>query len=306
MVAALCLLTTGVLYRPPLVIVAPGPAVDVTGDVSVDGVPVTPITGRFLVPTVEVRRTNALGTLVAAVRDGRRVVPAGEAGDVGGGRHPGQARETRILAAAAAALSQGLPATVTGTGATVVAVRRGSPAAGTLRPGDVVLAVDGRPVSQAALLSDIVRAAPTSTALTFSVERDGQVVDVIVTTAESGVGITVETRDLAVELPFEVRFSGRSAGGPGAGLAYALAIADLLSTNDVARGRTIAAHGTVDADGHVGPAGDPATAADASAAAGASILVVPVEEVDGARRDGLTVEGVENLARALEVLATTV
>ncbi len=285
-VAVLCLLTVGVLYRPPLVVVTPGAAVDVAGDVSVEGVPVTPVNGRYLAPTVDVRRMNALGTLIAAVRDGRRVVTAGEADDVEGGRHPGPARETRSLAAAAAALSQGLPATVTGTGVTVVAVRPGSPAAGTLRPGDVVLAVDGRPVSQAALLSDIVRVSPTSTALTFSVERDGRVVDVIVTTAEAGIGITVETRDLAVELPFEVRFSGRAAGGPGAGLAYALAIADLLSTNDVARGRTIAAHGTIDADGHLAPAGDPATAADAAAAADASVLLVPLEEVDGPAATG--------------------
>ncbi len=305
-VAALCLLTVGVLYRPPLVVVSPGPAVDVASDVSVDGVPVTPVTGRFLVPTVEARRTNALGALVALVRDGHRVVSAGEADEVGGGHHPGQARETRILAAAAAALSQGLPATVTGTGAVVVAVGPGTPAAGALRPGDVVLAVDGRPVSQAALVAEIVRASPPSTALVLSVERGGPVIDIVVTTAEGGIGMTLETRDLSVELPFEVTFSGRASGGPGAGLAYALAIADLLSAHDVARGRTVAAVGAIDADGHLGPAGDPAATAAAAAAAGASVLLVPSDEADDARHDGLTVEGVESLARALEVLSTTV
>ncbi len=99
----------------------------------------------------------------------------------------------------------------------------------------------------------------------------------------------METRDLAVELPFEVRFEGRAAGGPDAGLAYALVIADILSSTDVARGRTIAAAGTVDADGHLAPAHE--LAATASAEAGADVVVLPPGQADGARRDGLQVVG---------------
>ena len=307
-IALVCLVAGAALFRPPYVVVVPGPVADVTDDVTVRGVPVTPVNGRYLVPTVEVQRRSALGILVAALGDGRRIIPVGQADEVDAGAHghPGVFRETRTLAAAAAALSQGLPATITGTGAVVVAVRPGSPAAGALRPGDVVLAVDGRPVSQGALLAETVRATAPASALTLSIERDGGVLDVIVTTGDRGIGITVETRDLTVELPFEVRFSGRAAGGPGAGLAYALAIADLLSTRDVAQGRTIAATGTIDADGAVGPVDEPRALADAAAGAGAAVLVVPEIQVDGARHGGLRVEGVQNLARALEALSTTV
>jgi PDZ domain-containing protein len=49
-----------------------------------------------------------------------------------------------------------------------------------------------------------------------------------------------------VDLPFQVRFSERpDVAGPSAGLAYALAIADLLDQGDYARGRTVAATGTI-------------------------------------------------------------
>ena len=311
-VAGLCVLAGAALYRPPYAIVSAGPPVDVTADVTVSGITVTPVNGRYVVPTVSVRRGNALATLLAAVRGGERVVPADRAaGDqaAAGAGGPGVSREARSLAAAAAALSQNLPATVTGTGARVAAVRPGSPAAGVLRPGDVILAVDSRPVSQSVLLAEMVRTAEPGTLLSLSVERGGQVEVIPVTIAAGGLGLTVETRDLVVELPFEVRFEGGVAGGPGAGLAYALAIADLLSSTDVAQGRTIAAAGAVDADGHVVPVdglAEPAALAEAADGAGAAVLVVPAELADGARRDGLQVQGVESLARALEALSTTV
>ncbi len=312
-VAGLCLVTGAALYRPPYVVVSAGPVVDVTGDVSVAGVPVTAVNGRYLVTSVEVRRTSALGTLVAAVRDGRRVVPSSQAAEYSGGANsPGLSRETRLLAAAAAARAQGLPATVAGTGSRVVAVRPGSPAAGLLRAGDVILAVDGRPVTQAGELTELVAGRLPGSGLLLTVDRGGRIAGVIVGGGpgpgpDAGIGITVETRDLVVELPFEVRFAGRAPGGAGAGLAYALAIADLLSTTDLAHGRTIAVAGRVlDAGGHVGPAGGIETRAGAADRAGASLFVVPESEVDGARRAGLQVEGVESLARALEVLSTAV
>ena len=301
MVAAVCLVAGATLYRPPYVVTSTSTA-DVSDDVSVSGVPVTPVHGRYVVPRVTFRRTNGLATLVAAVRDHRRVVPVSEVPDRA--TVPGVTREVRILAAAAAALSQGLPATVSGTGARVVAVRSGSPAAGVLHIGDVILAVDGKPVSQAAFLGELVRAGPVGATLSLSVDRAGRVEEIPVTSVADGIGITVETRDLAVALPFEVRFKGRAAGGPDAGLAYALAIADLLSARDVAQGRTIAAAGTLDADGHVGPSDE--LAVTASPRTGAAVVVLPGAQADGARRDGVKVVGVESLARALEALSTTV
>jgi PDZ domain-containing protein len=304
----LCLLAGAGLYRPPYVVLEPGSVADVTGDVAITGVPVTPVNGRYLTTTVVARRTNVLGTLVAVVRDDRRVVGA-DAAEVRTATSPALSRETRILAAVAAARSQGLSATVTGTGVRVVAVSGGSPAHGVLRVGDVILNAGGEPVTQAAQLAGIVRRSPSGAALALSVDRGGRgrVEEVTVTPAGGGIGITVETRDLAVELPFEVRFEGRAGGGPTVGLAYALTIADLLSSQDVARGRTIVASGAVAGDGAVGPVPGPEAHADA-AADGADVFVVAVEEAGTAGDTGgpLQVEAVDSLTRALAALSTTV
>ncbi|HVF14899.1 MAG TPA: site-2 protease family protein [Acidimicrobiales bacterium] len=319
LVAAVCLVTAAGLYRPPVAIVTPGRTVDVGAGVTVGGVPMTPVSGRYLSTSVEMRRTTGLGALIAALRDGHRLVPLAEleeraTAEDAAARHPGLDRETRILAAVAAARSQNLPATVAGTGVRIVAVRPGSPADGVLRPDDVILAAEGRPVTLAATLTELVQRKPPRTRMQLWVDRGGRVREVSVTTGKApgpagggDLGLVVETRDLAVDLPFEVRFPGGAAAtGPGAGLAYALAIADLLSSHDLAGGRTIVAVGTLDADGRVGPVGSAPALGEAAARAQASAFVVPPEEVDAARRDGLQVEGVESLARALEALSTSV
>ena len=198
-----------------------------------------------------------------------------------------------------------------------MAVRPGSPADGVLRPRDVILAADGRPVTLAATLTDLVRRRPAGTELRLWVERGSQVRQVVVTSGNEpwpsagvGIGATVETRDLAADLPFEARFAGGAGGGPAAGLAYALAIADLLSTHDLAAGRAIAAAGSIEADGHVRAVASTGPQVEAAARARAAVLVVPQDQLGNARRPAiaarLPVEGVENLARALEALSATV
>ena len=321
LVGGLCLLSGAALYRPPYAVVSAGPVVDVGADISLAGIAVTGLSGRYLATSVEVRRTNGLGTLLAALSDDRRLVGVGEADDLaargaGTSSDPDLTRETRVLAAAAAAASQGLPVRVSGTGARVVAVRPGSPAVGALRPGDVIVAAEGGPVTQAGTLHELVRRRPPGPGLRLSVERGGRLREVVVDTVAGpdgpgAIGVTLETRDLDVELPFEVRFSGRVDGGPGAGLAYALAIADLLNTGDLARGRTIAASGPIAADGAVGPLAATEEQVAAAVGAGAALLVLPQEEVEGVRRSGrevspIPVEGAESLARALEALSKAV
>jgi PDZ domain-containing protein len=219
--------------------------------------------------------------------------------------------ESQLLAAAAAARARGLPVTVIGDGARVVDVIRGSPADEALEAGDVIVAIDGQPVTQAAAVAEIVRSRPAGTELRVTVERDGRR---LMRTVRSrrlprlsggvGIGIAVESRALKVDLPFAVRFRDRTdVGGPSAGLAYALAVADLLSPEDYARGRKVAATGTIDADGEVGPVGGVKEKAVAVRRARANLFVVPAGEVDEARHQGLAVSGVERLEQALASLS---
>ena len=105
-----------------------------------------------------------------------------------------------------------------------------------------------------------------------------------------------------MELPFSVRFRARDVGGPSAGLAYALAVEDLLDGADRAQGRTIAASGVIEVDGRVGPVGYVAQKATAANDAGASLMFVPDVEVTDAWGKGLDVRGVGSLSELLAVL----
>jgi len=96
-----------------------------------------------------------------------------------------------------------------------------------------------------------------------------------------------------------VHFSSRAVTGPSAGLAYALAVEDLLDRADLAQGRTIAATGDVQPDGRVGPVGYVGQKAPAATGAGATVLLVPDVEVTEAWGNGLQVDGVGSVSDAI-------
>ncbi len=306
------------LYRPPYVVMSPGPALDVADSISVSGAPVTPVNGEYLLTSVQLSRPSALRALIAAIRPDRdvlplaAVVPPGVPAEEYSRRQREVFAESRMLAAAAAARAVGLPVEISGRGARIVEVLRGSPARESLRPGDVVLAVDGEEIERANELGELVRSRPAGSELRLSVDRGDRRLDVLVRSRRLpqisggvGIGVAVETRDLDVDLPFEVEFEQVNVGGPSAGLAYALAIADLLSPVDYASGRTIATTGTIDLDGDVGLVGGVEQKAVAARRAGAELFLVPTAEVDDAEVDGLTVRGVESLEEGLRSLRST-
>jgi PDZ domain-containing secreted protein len=97
-------------------------------------------------------------------------------------------------------------------------------------------------------------------------------------------------------------FHGTS--GSSSGLAGALALVDALGPAPLAAGRRIAVTGTVSPSGEVGPIGGLRQKAVAARRAGATVLVVPTDEVEIARRyaGGLSVVGASTLAHAVEAL----
>lgn len=302
-------------YHPPYVVIAPGTTEDVADDMTISGVPVTDVSGDYLLTTVALSQPSALRLLVAALRPDREILPVSavipEHVDADDYYRAQRAvfRESRMLAAAAAARSLGLPVSVQGTGVRVVDLLPRSPAADVLEVGDVIVEVDGRPVTQAADLSPIIRSRPAGSVFGVTVERDGRRQDVDLETKALpglsggvGFGIAVETEGFDVDLPFDIRFSDRDIGGPSAGLAYAMAIADILSPRDFAEGRTVASTGTIDLDGDVGPVGGVEQKAIAADESGADVFLVPSAEVEQARRAGLPVQGVETLDAALAAL----
>lgn len=121
----------------------------------------------------------------------------------------------------------------------------------------------------------------------------------------TGIGVLADTVDLHAVLPFEISFRARpGVGGPSAGLAYALAVADMLDRGDDARGRRVAATGTIAPDGSVGPVGGVHEKAIAADAAGARVFLVPVEELAAVDDQQVAVVGVRSLEQALGLLAS--
>lgn len=304
------------LYHPPYVVIAPGTAEDVSDDLTIRGVPVTAINGSYLMTSVQLSQPSALRAVVAVLRPDREVLPLTSV--IPRGTDPRDYarvqrsifQESRMLAAAAAGRSLGLPVSITGQGARVVEVLGGSPAAGVLRPGDVIVEIDGQALTRARDLGPAIRSQPAGSVFNLTVIRDGRR---LATEVESkalprlsggvGFGVAVQTENLDVKLPFEIEFSRRDVGGPSAGLAYAMAIADALDQRDYAAGRKLAATGTIDVDGDVGPVGGVPQKATAADQARADLFLVPAQEVEEAHQPGLPVKGVETLDQALAALA---
>ena len=76
-------LAAAAVWHPPVAVVAPGPAVDISGDVTITGAPTTPINGRYLVPTVRSSHPTLLGLALALRQPNRRVVGLDEIAPAG-------------------------------------------------------------------------------------------------------------------------------------------------------------------------------------------------------------------------------
>jgi PDZ domain-containing secreted protein/Zn-dependent protease/CBS domain-containing protein len=318
-VGILMALAAASFYHPPLAVISPAPAIDITDNISITGVATQKPNGKYLLLAVAVGQTNTLGTLLAVVDPNKEVIPLSAIVPEGiSGREFDEQQsdlfaESQLLAAAAAANAAGLEVALKGSGARVVDLVPGSPASEVLISGDVIVAVDGVPVQQAYDLREAVSPRAPGTRFNLDVERRGRRIDLQVTSARidpqvgapPGIGVLVTTRDFDVDLPFEIEFEELEVGGPSAGLAYALAIADMLDPGDYAEGRSIAASGTISADGRVGPVGGLNQKAEAAEQGRADILVVPQDEIGSVRRPDVRLRGVDTLSEAITVLAPT-
>ncbi len=304
------------LYRPPMAVVSPGPAIDISRDATISGVPTQAPNGRYLLTSVRLSQPNAFGVILAWLDPSRRVLPA--AAFIPPGMQHGNFaerqralfRDSQMQAAAAAASAAGLEVSFDGTGAEVVAVLEGSPASAFLKPGDVLVEIEDRPIHLASQIREIVGSRPPGSEFRLRFERSGSARSVTIKSARLsqdadaifGIGVYLATRNVKIDLPFQIEFRERDIGGPSAGLAYALALADILDSDDLARGRTIAATGTIDVTGRVGPVGAVQEKAEGAKRAGAKVFLVPNTEIRSAGRQNLNVRGVTTLNEALSAL----
>ncbi len=166
----------------------------------------------------------------------------------------------------------------------VFAVTKDAPADGRLEVRDVIVAVNGTPVTTTAEVGDAVRATPPGEDVTVTVVRDGKERDVTVTPGERDgapfIGIDMLP---GYRFPFEVSVDIDPAiGGPSAGLLFSLAIYDTLTPGSMTAGEIVAGTGTIDPDGKVGPIGGIQQKIAAARETGAQLFMVPPDNCDEA------------------------
>jgi PDZ domain-containing protein len=314
-------IAVSVLVPVPYVILGPGPTLNTLGKDS-SGHPLITIKGHSTYPTnghlnlvtvsyqgCQGNQFNIFTALVAWLNPHEAVVPQGEICPAGQTQQQTQQQDTLQMtnsqqAATAAALTElHIPYT---THVTVVQTEPGFPAAGVLKAGDVITAVDGKPVTGQSSLTGLIYAHPAGSTLTLTITRGGQTEQVQVGTKESGghpvMGVAIEEE---YKFPFTVQISVGDIGGPSAGMMFALGIIDKLTNLDLTAGRFIAGTGEIEASGKVDPIGGIQQKMIGARNAGATIFLTPASncaDTKGAVPPGLRLVKVSTLNQAVTYL----
>jgi Lon-like protease len=314
-------IAVSVLVPVPYVILGPGPTLNTLGKdssgqplITIAGHPTYPTNGHLNLVTVSYQgcqgnQFNIFTALVAWLNPHEAVVPETEICPAGQTQQQTQEQNTQEMTssqetATAAALTElHIPYT---TEVVVVQTEPGFPAAGVLKVGDVITAVDGKPVTGQSSLTALIYAHPAGSTLTVTIIRNGQTSDVQVGTKESGghpvMGVAVEEQ---YKFPFTVKISVGDIGGPSAGMMFALGIIDKLTHDNLTGGKFIAGTGEITASGQVLPIGGIEQKMVGARNAGATIFLTPASncaDTKGAVPAGLRLVKVSTLNQAVTYL----
>lgn len=330
-------LLVGAFWRVPYFTVAPGSLRATEPLISVEGAPSYPDdAGEIGYLTVTFGQTTPFGLVRAWIDGDIEVLSEDQA--LGGldrdeNREVNEALMTNAkdTATAVALDALGYDVELLGTGSIVIQVEDGTPAVGVVQPGDVIVSVDGEPVTTAVELTDLLATAVPGQEVLLGVQPQSASMmvghagaqppatteperEVPVTLAErpdepgrAYLGVRSATRDATYNLPFDVTIDSGNVIGPSAGLAFTLAVIDVLTPGNLTGGSTVAVTGTISPSGQVGRVGGVPQKAAAAMGAGATVYLVPVDEAEQARTragDAMEVVPVATLDEALAYLAT--
>jgi Lon-like protease len=319
--ATLIAIAVAVLVPVPYVILGPGPTLNTLGQAST-GQPLISITGHQTYPTsgnlnmVTISyeggpgvNLNVFQALRAWVDPSEAVVPESELFPPGQSAQQTQAQDTEQMAssqqtATAAALSELHIAYQTQV--VVMQTVPGYPASRVLKPGDEILAVDGKPVTGESSLSSLITSHPVGSVLQLTVLRAGQTLTLPVASKNSGgtpiIGVQVQEE---YKFPFTVKFNVGEIGGPSAGMMFALGIIDKLTPMNLTGGKFIAGTGEITQAGQVQPIGGIQQKMIAARSAGATVFLTPAgncSDTAGAVPAGLRIVKVSTLSQAISDL----
>lgn len=296
-VAAACV---GLSFVPTgQVAYAPIAPIDMSGKVTIDGRATEPLQGRIYLVGVTERRVNMLQRLLLDAGDPDIDFGPEPTGGPKDGPAPrdvtSMSEAKRVAAGVSFDLAQPGSVTWSGAGATVASVTPGTPAAASLRAGDIIVRVNGVDVDTSVEAGNLINPLAPGSAVKLGVQRAGEAVQPTVRTLpvpageadathRSRIGVALETIGLKVALPREVQIDSGEVVGPSAGLAFALYIYDLLEPVDLLHGRHVVVSGALAPDGQVVAVGRVRQKAISAQAANHDLLVVPVANYAEAKR----------------------
>lgn len=284
--------------------------VDGQARVEVDGIPTYPTSGELRLTTVSVTRADSRLTLPEALLSywlsAREVLPRDAVYPAGASVDEIRAREVQMMdnsqssAVAAALRAAGREVREY---PMVVGVSNGSPADGKLKPGDFILQINNSDVRSTDEVRDAINKHAVGEAILFKILRDRQELTQTIITAASNANPAqpVVGINLTIGYSYTPRVTFRISpdiGGPSAGLIFALAVYDMVSSGDLIAGRAIAGTGTITGDGKVGAIGGIQEKISGAEAAGATIFLVPAENC-------ADVQGVSTSVRLVRVATLT-
>lgn len=201
-------------------------------------------------------------------------------------------QDANTVAAAVALGKLGIGEGVTYHGVIVAAVLEDDPANGLLKAGDVIVGLNGEPITRVEqLLQAMEQVAPGQEAK-VTVLRDGRRETLNIQTKASedeprraviGIHIADDVR-FDVPLPIEYTAYMLHEGGPSHGAMLALAIIDQLTPGGVTNGFKVAGTGTIRADGSIGRIGGIRQKAFTVKRSGADVFFVPAGQEEEARK----------------------
>ncbi|MGH3620356.1 MAG: YlbL family protein [Sciscionella sp.] len=307
----------GSFVRVPYVALGPGPTYNTLDKVS--GTEVVSVTGKRTYPTGGELRMTTVSltddvTLFGALGlwlSGREALAPREVYF-----QPGQTREqidrqnvrefknSQSNADVAALRYLGYPITVVAN-----QVVSGSPAAGSIKPGDELLEVNGKRIRHNEDVVDALKNTKPGQTVTVRLRRgDGQPATERIKLGshpdrrQGFLGITPIDH---ADVNFTVKISLADVGGPSAGLAFALAVVDKLTPGELNGGKPVAGTGEIDDEGNVGEIGGINFKLTAAHEAGAQEFLVPAgncAEAKASAPDGLRLIKVSTLSGAVSAL----
>ncbi|HEY7053360.1 MAG TPA: PDZ domain-containing protein [Mycobacterium sp.] len=302
----------------PYVSLGPGPTFNTLGEVDgkevvdIEGTKIYPPAGHLNMTTVAQRDDLTLGQAMALWLSGREqlwprdlVYPPGTSRDEVNEQNS-DAFEASEYTAEAAALGylKYAPAV------TVEVVNDDGPSADKLKTGDAIDNVNGTPVTGLDQFQDLLKKTKPGDQITLDFRRKnappGTTTITLGKNKDRDYGfLGVSVRD-APWAPFKIIFNLANIGGPSAGLMFALAVVDKLTTGDLTASKFVAGTGTIGSDGKVGPIGGITHKMFAAHEAGATVFLVPADNCAEASsgNDGLELLKIDTLSQAVDSLHT--